>query len=405
MEKESNSEATIQHNKILREQNDLLRGQIDLLRGQNDLLRGQNDLLRGQNDLLRGQNSLSQQATVCRNENEREIYIDNIDRDEVRSGFLVTSHRKKLWNVQINLLQEFARICKKYNLRWFAIGGTLIGAARHGGFIPWDFDVDVIMLRPDYEKFRKIVAEEVKEPYFADNWYDYLLESEGASLANVKGNVQFITKKQEKTRSERWLTQWPSIRLRDNRTTMIEMPDRNLVNQGIWIDIFPMDPLPPFADKKNATNFEIAKVLLLATATPAKIRKAMQKKIDLLIDYGEMEKLLSKPYRTRGKIFDDFMNRNFFMSEHVGDLRDYCLTNNKKFYQSKDFQNVIQLPFEKIKVSAPAGYDSILTDFYGDWHKLLVAKPHVLFHSTDIPYKKYFQQVNSNKSAAIAEFF
>lgn len=351
---------------------------------QNELLLEQCALLREQNELLRKTASVST--------DEREVYVDNLDDDEIRSGFLVTSDRKKLWNVQINLLQEFARICKKHNLRWFAIGGTLIGAARHGGFIPWDFDVDVIMFRPEYEKFRQIVATEVKEPYFADGWYDYLLESEGASLADVKGNVQFITRKQEKTYGNRWLTQWPSIRLRDNRTTMIEIPDRKFVNQGVWIDIFPLDSLPPFDDKKVAVNFEVAKVLLLATAAPARIRKAMAKNQKLLLSYDILEKFLAKPYSERGKEFDKFMNRKFVMTERVGDIRDYCITGNKKFYHSKDFQDIVYLPFEKIEVSAPAGYDSVLTDFYGDWRKPVIYPPHMTFHSADIPYKEYFQK-------------
>ena len=71
-------------------------------------------------------------------DNERKIFIENIEHDEMRDGFLVTSNRKKLWNVQIGLINEVARICKKHDIRWFAIGGTLLGAARHKGFIPWD---------------------------------------------------------------------------------------------------------------------------------------------------------------------------------------------------------------------------------------------------------------------------
>lgn len=376
----------------------------ELLREQNYLLHKQNDLIREQNNLLREQNNLPQKATSS-NVDEREIYIENIDRDEIRSGFLVTSHRKKLWNAQIGLIKEFDRICQKHNLRWFVIDGTLLGAARHGGFIPWDFDVDVAMFRPDYEKFQQVAAKEVTEPYFLDVWYDYLLESEGANLADVKGNVQFITKAQEKRRSVSWFTQWPSIRLRDNRTTMIEIPDRNLVNQGIWIDIFPLDSLPPFADKKAKLNFEIARILLLATAIPSRIRKAMQDEVNLFVEYEELEKFLSKPYRVRGRFFDNFMNKKFVMTERVGDIRDYCLTDNQKFYQSKDFQDVVYLPFETIEVPAPAGYDSVLTDFYGDWHKLVVNRPHVFFHSADIPYKEYFQQAKLNSAAVIAEFF
>ena len=351
----------------------------------------QNELLLEQCALLREQNELLRKAASAPKA-EREIYIDDLDSDEIRNGFLVTSDRKKLWNVQINLLQEFAQICKKYNLRWFAIGGALIGAARHGGFIPWDFDVDVIMFRPDYEKFRQVAATEVKEPYFADNWYDYLLESEGASFANVKGNVQFITKDQEQVYEGRWLTQWPSIRLRDNRTTMIEIPDRDFVNQGVWIDIFPLDSLPPFADKKTALNFEFAKVLLLATAAPERIRKAMAQGENLSMDYDLLEKFLAKTYSERGKVFDNFMNQKFVMTERVGDIRDYCLTNRQKFYQSKDFRDIVYLPFEKIEVPAPIGYDSVLTDFYGDWRKPVFYPAHMTFFSADVPYKEYLRK-------------
>ena len=349
----------------------------------------QNELLQEQCALLREQNNLLRRAV---SDSDREIFIENPDRDEMRSGFLVTVHRKKLWNAQIGLMQEFARICKKHNLRWFAIGGTLIGAARHKGFIPWDFDIDVIMFRPDYNKFQKIAAKEVVEPYFADVWYNYRLESEGASLDDSEGDFQFITRKQQNTYGAHWLTQWPSIRLRDNRTTMIETPNRNFINQGIWIDIFPLDVLPPFTEKKHGRIFDTGRALLLATAVPGWVKNAMANKQDLLLDYDILEKILSKPYRERGEIFDAFMDENFFMSERVGDIRDYCITTGHRFYQSKDFRDITYLPFEKIEVPAPIGYESVLTDFYGDWRKPVIYQPHVVFHSADIPYKEYFQK-------------
>ena len=78
-------------------------------------IRQQNDLLEKMNSLLEVQNKILQQQPIS-----REVFVDDIEHDEMRDGFLVTSHRKKLWNVQIGLLNEFARICKKYNLRWFA---------------------------------------------------------------------------------------------------------------------------------------------------------------------------------------------------------------------------------------------------------------------------------------------
>ena len=136
---------------------------------QNNFLASQNKLLEQINGMLMRQNPTLQ---------SNEIFIENIDRDEMRSGFLVTSHRKKLWNVQIGIVNEFARICKKHNLRWFAHGGTLLGSVRHKGFVPWDDDMDVALFRPDYEKFRQIVVDEIRAPYFFDPWYNYKLESD-----------------------------------------------------------------------------------------------------------------------------------------------------------------------------------------------------------------------------------
>lgn len=243
-------------------------GKLELIAQQNELLQQQNELLREQNELLR-------QAEI---RDEREVFVKDIERDEMRNGFLVTSHKKKLWNVQIGLINEFARICKKHNLRWFAFYGTLLGAARHGGFIPWDDDVDIVMFRPDYEKFQAIAFQEVKPPYFPDIWWNYRLESEGVSLDDAEGDFQFISVEQEKAADAypyRWYTQWPSIRLRDSRTTMLEFPNRNFINQGIFIDIFPMDPLPPFAKEENAVLFDVERILLLATAAPFRVRELM----------------------------------------------------------------------------------------------------------------------------------
>lgn len=323
--------------------------------------------------------------------NGREVFIKDINRDEMRTGFLVTSHVKKLWNVQINLLMEFARVCARHNLRWFAIGGTLIGAARHKGFIPWDFDIDVIMFRPDYNKFQQVAAEEIRSPYFLDIWYNYRLESEGASLSDAEGAFQFIATNQEQVPGISWLTLFPSIRLRDSRTTMIEALNRNFINQGIWIDIFPLDPLPPFANAEQALFFEIAKTLLVATAEPYRIRAAMQARQELFVDYDELETFLSYPYRERGATFDDLMEKYFFMSERMGDIRDYCITTGQRSYQSKDFADVTWLPFEQIEVPAPFGYKSVLTDFYGDWHKLIAYTPHYQIQSADVSYDEYFK--------------
>ena len=71
----------------------------------------------------------------------------------------------KLHRVQVEILRDFDTVCEKHQLHYFAVYGTAIGAVRHGGFIPWDDDVDVAMLREDYEKFLQIFPEEMAERY------------------------------------------------------------------------------------------------------------------------------------------------------------------------------------------------------------------------------------------------
>ena len=342
----------------------------------------QNKLLREQNDLLREQNRLLKNSA-------REVFVDNIDRDEMRSGFLVTNDRKKLWNVQIGLINEFARICQKHNLRWFAIGGTLLGAARHKGFIPWDDDVDVAMLRPDYEKFRQIVAQEVKPPFSHECWYDYRLETDAPSDLTDK-SLPLLTAEQIK-KFPVHAPFFPLIKIRDDRTLFLEFPDRRNLKQGIWLDVFPLDPLPPFADVQRQKIFQAARIMFIATTHPEMIRASMEKNQPLGFDYEFLRKFIALPYKQRGLSLEKFLADNFYPTERIGDLRDWAIVQGKKFYNLKDFSDVTYLPFERIQVPAPINYDGVLTTFYGDWRTLKIYPSHVKIYSADISYTEYFR--------------
>ncbi len=358
-----------------------------------ELITQQNELLKEQNDLLRKQNELMKRSASIPAGGEREVFIENIDRDEIRSGFLVTSNRKKLWNVQINLLKEFDRICKKYNLRWFAAGGTLLGAARHKGFIPWDDDVDVVMLRPEYQKFQEVAQREIRHPYFLDCWFNHRLESEINCSVAPDPTLPLIPSESAK-KSPGAPPFFPLIKLKDSRTLYLEFPDRPTVNQAIFIDIFPMDPLPPFYTKQSEINFEIARELLMATAVPGVIVKAMEANRPLLIAYDEMKKLLRLPYKLRALKFEEFASNTFFLSEKLGDLRDTTAIPHRPnafgSYASKHFEDVTYLQFETIKIPAPKNYDEFLTSYYGDWHKIKIYYGHSLGYSDEISSKEFF---------------
>ena len=85
--------------------------------------------------------------------------------DEVRDGFYVNGLMKKCWAAQIEVLSDIATICTKYNIKWYADCGTLLGAVRHGGFIPWDDDLDICMFREDYIRFLSVAENELKSIY------------------------------------------------------------------------------------------------------------------------------------------------------------------------------------------------------------------------------------------------
>lgn len=88
-------------------------------------------------------------------------FPDSYFEDEVREGFYISSLMKRAWAAQMEVLEAVQKICDKHNIRYFAEWGTLLGAIRHGGRIPWDDDIDLCMLREDYDRFHAVADEEL----------------------------------------------------------------------------------------------------------------------------------------------------------------------------------------------------------------------------------------------------
>lgn len=360
-----------------------------------DAITQQNELLKQQNELLREQIELLKKSSIQPKNDDREIFVENIDRDEMRSGFLVTTHRKKLWNVQIKMLREFARICKKHGIRWFVFYGTLLGAARHKGFVPWDDDIDVMMLRPDYEKFKRVAPDEVKPPYFFDAWFNHRLESEEKISVPEEKNLQLCKLEQEKNLAA-WWPFWPLLKIRDLRTSMIQWPERNHVQQGMWIDIFPFDPAPPFANEQQKTIYTAASELLLAAALPKRMQAQLDAGRNFFIKREDLQQLLNTTHRKRALNFENFMLKNFYRSERICEFRDLILKPRPDrpnvTYAMKDFDEIVWLPFEKIEVPVPIGYEKCLDENYGDWHTIKIYNIHSADSSPDISSEEYFRQ-------------
>ena len=309
--------------------------------------------------------------------------VKNLWRDEFRDGFLVTSQRKKLWNVQLHLIDEFARICRKHDLKWFAYAGTLLGAVRHNGFIPWDDDVDLALFRPDYEKLKRVIADELKPEYSLDFWYDYAVEGE-----RNPENLPVISKKVFE--SNAW---WPStasyFKIRDPRTSMIEWADRPNVNQGICIDIFPLDPAPPFDNQKRADDFKFISQLMLAVSSPDALNlKQMPSKTRKYF-----KTLLKKPFKERALEYENFLAEHWFESEYVSHINSIFAYRREYAWKYEYWRKLIGLPFEKIVLPAPIGYDEVLKAHYGNWHEMYITHSHFADYSADVSYDDYFKQI------------
>lgn len=93
--------------------------------------------------------------------------------DEVRDGFFVPAEIKHAWAAELEVLSEVDRICKKYNINYYADWGTLLATVRHEGFIPWDDDLDIVMKREDYKKFLEVAPDELPLGYSVYNYSNH----------------------------------------------------------------------------------------------------------------------------------------------------------------------------------------------------------------------------------------
>ena len=288
-------------------------------------------------------------------------FSEDFFKDEVRSDYLVTSKMKKVWAAQLNMLELLDDICKRHNIRYFVEYGTLLGAVRHKGFIPWDDDLDIMMFRDDYEKFKQIAVEEIKEPYFFQNIY------------TENGMI------------------WAFSKIRDSRTSAIEFPDvpAEQFNQGIFIDIFPFDDAPDDINMKSAIR-DIQRDLWRTLVRPMDLLNSINNGEKLACDADIIVDMISLPAHERMREFETFNASLFGKSSRVNFITSE-LYNLEASRERKWYEEVVWLPFENTMVPAPAGYDEVLKCQYGDymtpvkggtWHEGIYLDPDTPYYIT-----------------------
>lgn len=299
--------------------------------------------------------------TECERIIEQGILPEAFFNEEEQCGFLVTEKRKKIWAIELDIYLELAKVCKKHNLTFWGDGGTLLGAIRHNGFIPWDDDMDIIMPREDYNKLLKIGPQEFNHPYFLQTPY------------SDPGFVFSYTK------------------LRNSNTSCIsKWFAKGGFNQGIHIDIFPLDYI-------NLDKFEEEKAII--TECIMKNSSYMRRNSVDILEGKRLENY--KKYQTDDPIREyETMQRiasnpDYKGSEYVANCIVTALKSSAQIWKASWFDKTITHKFETIEIPMPYKIDERLKTQYGNYMEFPPIEQRGNWHSDIIwdPDRSYTEYV------------
>ena len=283
--------------------------------------------------------------------------------EENRCDYTISAKMKEVWAVELDLLCQLQRICKKYDIKYYADGGTLLGCARHKGFIPWDDDIDIAMTRDNYEKFCIVAQNELQYPYF--------LQTEKTESGTVSGYAKLCNS--------------------DTAMLLNCFKGRNFkYNQGICIDIFPQDKVPD--DKDELSAFLARLQYLQGKGKQFRNRLHNDEKEhnyikSLLADMIKLFHIKNFPYFKFEKACQKYNATN---AKYMASI-SYRPVREIGFREVALYKDAIELPFEFLTLPCPRNYDQYLTDFYGDWRtfKKGASFHGEVFFDTNNSYKKY----------------
>jgi len=259
--------------------------------------------------------------------------VIDVNSDEVRIAH----------SILLDLLKEFHKFCLKHNLKYYIIGGTLLGAVRHKGFIPWDVDADVAMPRSDYERFLILVEKDFPSEYFVQNIRTDKMFYTPKTKILVKGTRKYNAKR-------------------------YAVSSRN----GLNLDIFPLDVVPKGYIKRKIQRWKI-KTLRKITSFKVvehyepktiweKFKKFIIRSFQLLSKPIPQRKIVDCMTKTMTKYNNIDSGFLCSMASHY----DY----NKQVMDKSIYGEGRLIEFEDTKLIAPDRTIDYLTQIYGDYLKI-----------------------------------
>ncbi len=255
---------------------------------------------------------------------------------------------EKLQKTELEILKEIDAYCRKWDIKYSIYAGTMLGAVRHGGFIPWDDDVDIAMTRNEYTKFCETIKSHPMEGYSFSNFENdrYIQACHGK--VGKKG------------------------------TLFIQEGDiENVGNHEVWVDIFPLDKVS-FDKEKAQRSQKIARELVYLTrANGKRTNDPLNKKLFRLVvgfiprRYERMKKDADKLRLYDRQITDNYEWSSMSTLENIQKIR----------FQRKMLEEYGELVFCGYKFMSFSDYDGMLTSLYGDYMKLPPESDRICKHS------------------------
>lgn len=263
---------------------------------------------------------------------------------------------KEIQGISLEILKIVTDLCEELHLRYFLIYGTLIGAIRHHGYIPWDDDVDIMMPRPDYDKLLEYLS---------------VHKLPNLSVFNRQTNQGYP---------------YMITRISDDRY-ILELENEKSVGMGVFVDIYPYDGLGN--TKKEAIRYGMKGDRLSSLCY-----QATRKHFAIEITRSRIRKIVKLPVFVVSKL----IGKNYFQNklEKLARVKNYddcefvgCVVwlsgGVKDIFKRSWFDETIKMPFDKYEFRVPKNYDAVLRHAYGDYMQLPPEKDRVAQHY----YKAY----------------
>ena len=253
---------------------------------------------------------------------------------------------EELKSIELNMLVFIDKICKESNLRYFLCGGTLLGAVRHHGFIPWDDDIDIFMPRPDYERFIELIKDSEEYKLLANTDKDYY---------------------------------YNFGKLVDKRTAMIERGNESISGMGVYIDIFPLDGMPNNEDEAVKHIEKIDRIRHRITSFSIG-KPHFRKNIGIL--------LVNWFYYITNKMTSIQAEQKKYIElakQYAYDSSEFVYATGGAYKKKDIFPRAwlsegAELMFEGVKFRVPTEYDKYLKRLYGDYMELPPVEKRVSHH-------------------------